>query len=394
MNPKIKPIASGQFRRVAEGLYVYEQTGHYFCRFRHKGSRVFERLGTDLNPCSSLPEAKRLLRHMRDSLEKVNTDARKMTLHEVIESHRTVMKGAKGTKAYKLDYLKKFQNSFKPSDKVADVTAHDVRVFLKKFEELSPATKNHIITVVREVFVTAVEKRCISEDQSPMHSIKFFKVGDEVKRLTPTEEQFKAIVESIRSQKLSDTAEPSANLVEFIGQAGLGQAECDGLLWKDINFDANNITLIRRKTKKQFSIPIYPMLRPLLERMSAERSSKNPDEKVFMVRYPKKALEAACKRLEYPHFTARSLRRMFIIKARHRGVPVQHIAKWQGHRDVKMVLKVYDEATDEESMKLAALMKDPEPTVNPKAEKTSSVPRAATAKSKAPPPLKKRSKRV
>jgi len=283
MNPKIKPIASGQFRRVAEGLYVYEQTGHYFCRFRHKGSRVFERLGTDLNPCSSLPEAKRLLRHMRDSLEKVNTDARKMTLHEVIESHRTVMKGAKGTKAYKLDYLKKFQNSFKPSDKVADVTAHDVRVFLKKFEELSPATKNHIITVVREVFVTAVEKRCISEDQSPMHSIKFFKVGDEVKRLTPTEEQFKAIVESIRSQKLSDTAEPSANLVEFIGQAGLGQAECDGLLWKDINFDANNITLIRRKTKKQFSIPIYPMLRPLLERMSAERSSKNPDEKVFMV---------------------------------------------------------------------------------------------------------------
>ena len=106
---------------------------------------------------------------------------------------------------------------------------------------------------------------------------------------------------------------------------------------------------------------------------------------MFVVRNRKKALEAACKRLEYPHFTARSLRRMFIIKARHRGVPVQHIAKWQGHRDVKMVLKVYDEATDEESMKLAALMKDPEPTVNPKAEKTSSVPRAAAAKSKAPP---------
>jgi hypothetical protein len=53
-----------------------------------------------------------------------------------------------------------------------------------------------------------------------------------------------------------------------------------------------------------------------------------------------------------------------------------------------MVLKVYDEATDEESMKLAALMKDPEPTDNPKAEKTLSVPRAAAAKSKAPPPLK------
>jgi hypothetical protein len=164
---------------------------------------------------------------MRDSLDKFNTDARKMTLHDVIESYRTVMKGAKGTLSYKLDYLKKFQKSFKASDKVADVTAHDMRVFLKKFEELSHATKNHIITVVREVFATAVEKRCISEDQSPMHSIKFFKVGDEIKRPTPTEEQFRAIVESIRSQKLSDTAKLSANLVEFIGQACLGQAECD-----------------------------------------------------------------------------------------------------------------------------------------------------------------------
>jgi hypothetical protein len=69
---------------------------------------------------------------MRDSLDKVNTDARKMTLHEVIESYRTVMKGAKGTLSYKLYYLKKFQKSFKASDKVADVTAHDIRVFLKK----------------------------------------------------------------------------------------------------------------------------------------------------------------------------------------------------------------------------------------------------------------------
>jgi hypothetical protein len=47
MNPKIKPTESGRFRRVAEGLYVYEQTELYFCRIRHKGSRVFERLGTD-----------------------------------------------------------------------------------------------------------------------------------------------------------------------------------------------------------------------------------------------------------------------------------------------------------------------------------------------------------
>jgi integrase len=357
MKPKKTSTASGEFRRVAEGLYVYEQSGAYYARFRHKGTRIFERLGTDKKPCTTLPEARRLLRAKKDELEKVNHDVRKMTLHQAIEAYRSVMKGASGTKTYKTDYLDKFKKAFKANVKVSEITTHDLRLFLKKFEDLSAPTRNHIITVMREVFASAVEKRIISADASPMNPIKFFKVGDKVKRITPSYDQFLAIVESIRSQKLADTAQVSADLVEFMGHAGLGQAECDGLCWQDIHLgEPGHITVIRQKTKKQFSIPLYPTLRPLLERLNEARPNKDPKEKVFSVRNPKKALESACKRLHYPAFTARSLRRMFITTARRNGVPVQHVAKWQGHRDVKMILKVYHEATDDESMRLAALM--------------------------------------
>jgi hypothetical protein len=38
------------------------------------------------------------------------------------------------------------------------------------------------------------------------------------------------------------------------------------------------------------------------------------------VRDPKKALDAACKRLKFPHFSPRSLRRCFITRASEKGV--------------------------------------------------------------------------
>src|SRR5262249_56759470 len=85
-------------------------------------------------------------------------------------------------------------------------------------------------------------------------------------RNTPSFDEFKAIVTSIRQQQFSDTAKESADFVEFLGLAGLGQAEAASLTWGDIDWKANTITTFRHKTKTGFQIPIYPQVRPLLER--------------------------------------------------------------------------------------------------------------------------------
>lgn len=361
MKGKKTPPPRWRFQRLSEGIYRDESSNRYFARFRHKGTRVFERLGTKAYPCTSLPEAKRQLRELKNRLDKTEVNARKFTLHHVIEQRRKTTIGAEGTKAYKLDYLDKFKDAFKSTVKVGDVTTHDLRLFLKDYEELAPATQNHIITVLREVFQTATDLKSI--DTSPMLPIKYRKLGDGKKRLTPSVERFEAIVASIRSQPLADTAKESGDLVEFMGLAGLGQGECAGLRWQDIDLGKEGtIVVIRQKTKKQFTIPLYPQLRGLLERMNAERKNPDPEDNVFSVRNPKKALQSACKRLKFPDYTARSLRRMFIRQARERGVPVQFVARWQGHKDVKMVMKIYDEPTDEQGMKFAALMG--ETTVN------------------------------
>lgn len=72
-----------------------------------------------------------------------------------------------------------------------------------------------------------------------------------------------------------------------MGLAGLGQAECSDLTWGDINFNTSKVTIIRKKTSKEFSFPIYPALLPLLQRMDIEREDKNASAKVFRVKDPK-----------------------------------------------------------------------------------------------------------
>ena len=44
-------------------------------------------------------------------------------------------------------------------------------------------------------------------------------------RLTPTFEQFKAVIADVRAQPFNADAQDSADFLEFLGLAGLGQAE-------------------------------------------------------------------------------------------------------------------------------------------------------------------------
>jgi len=79
-------------------------------------------------------------------------------------------------------------------------------------------------------------------------------------RYTPTLEEFHQIVAAIRSEKYSDTAEASA------------------LCWRDVNFEKCHLLTFRQKTRKGFSIPFFPQLRPLLERrllLSTEKTNSS-----------------------------------------------------------------------------------------------------------------------
>jgi integrase len=61
----------------------------------------------------------------------------------------------------------------------------------------------------------------------------------------------------------------TADLVEFMGLAGVGQTEAANLRGEHIDFKRGEIHLFRQKTRTAFVVPLYPQVRTLLERLRA-----------------------------------------------------------------------------------------------------------------------------
>jgi integrase len=197
---------------------------------------------------------------------------------------------------------------------------------------------------------------------SPAAHLRYSKRQKRI-RATPSFEEFKAIVESIRSQKYNGhDAQESADFAEFLGLAGLGKAEATALRQSDIDWERETITTFRHKIKSGFAIPLYPQLKPLLVR---RRRDETPNERVFKIDNAKKAIANACRRLNLPQYSHISFRRMFITRAIERCVDVKVIAEWQGHKDGgKLILDTYSHINRAHSHRMAQLMTDGLPEEN------------------------------
>lgn len=201
---------------------------------------------------------------------------------------------------------------------------------------------------------------------SPVLGIKYSR-REKPLRLTPTYEQFRAIIADLRSPERHNThgQDETADFVELAGEAGLGQAEIAGLRRCDIDLAGGTMTCFRLKTATGFSVPIYPNARPIIERR-LQVAGPEPDARLFNFDNCKKGIEAACKRLRFPHYTLRSLRRMFITRAIMRGVDVQTISRWQGHVDGgALLLRTYAHVLSRDhSLKMAGLLGNEEEKPN------------------------------
>jgi integrase len=205
--------------------------------------------------------------------------------------------------------------------------------------------------VIRSALDMAVNDKIIVE--SPAKGLKYKKRAKPI-RPTLTFEQFKMIVADIRGQRFNADAEQSGDFVEFLGLAGLGQAEAASIKRSDVDLDAGRIIVYRHKTDIGFVIPIYPQWRLLVEKLC---KGKKHDQPLFTISKARKALANACKRLGFPSFTHRSLRRMFITRAIEKGVDVKVIAEWQGHKDGgKLILQTYSHVNPVHSNRMARLL--------------------------------------
>lgn len=156
--------------------------------------------------------------------------------------------------------------------------------------------------------------------------------------VVPTIPECEAIVAHVRAQQYADTASASADMLEYMHKAALGTAECVNAEWHHMDWANDIIKVERQKTGEYFEIPMYPHLKPFLLKLW-ERAGKPQVGFLFNILNPKKALYAACHRLGLPAFSPRDLRKARIVWFIQKGMDVETIAAWQGHRDNGVLIR-------------------------------------------------------
>ena len=339
------------------GLYCYQSTGAYFARVRFGGKLYRRALKT-----TDYQVARRKLAAYRHDLARTDASKGKTSFARVLDAYASTLTGASSTLEKQRAVIAKLQKTWFGIDTLPlrTVTPSDVKRWLSEhYGSKSASYYNAALTVLRSALQLAVNDKIIAENPaSRKFDIKYRKRAKPI-RLSPTFEQFKAIVASIRAQRFNPEAEQSGDFVEFLGLAGLGQAEAAVITRAHVDLLAGQITVYRCKTDTGFVIPIYPQVRPLVEKLC---QGKAHSERLFSINEARKALENACQRLGFPPFTHRSLRRMFITRAIEKGIDVKVISEWQGHRDGgKLILETYSHVRAIHSQRMAQLMVDSVP---------------------------------
>ena len=327
-------------KRVNEGLYQNPNSKAFFAHFRLNGQVIKENLNT-----TELIVAKRKLRDLRAEKEQLDPKAGKQSLREITTrhlklqghlSHSSVTKKTGIAKAVFLEW------PFSVDRPALEVRPSEVDEWLQKTtREMRNSTRNEWLFFIKGVFERAIRDGIIAK--SPAAHLMPMK-RQAIERLTPTWEQFQQIVHYIRSNTSNRRCAASGDFVEFMGLSGLGNGEVAALKVSDVDLRSGKrgkIWIRRQKTDSSFHIPIFPRLRPLIEKL-IKQAGPDPNAKLHAVSEVKKSLHGACVDLNFAHFTQRSLRRMFITDALEKGVDVKIIAEWQGHRDGgKLILDTY-----------------------------------------------------
>ena len=329
-------------------LYRHKINGTYYGRKKFHGKRKDHSLET-----TDKEVAKRKLAAWIKGLGKIDPETEKTTLAQLIIKFEAANVGNpdKGTDD---SMIKRFKETWQNGldIRVSKVKPSQLDTWLAtecKNGEWKNSTYNKYCTFLNRLFAIAKADKMI--DESPMIDVKTsWKKPQKPDRHCPTIEQFNAIVADIRAQKLNADAEDSADFIEFMGNAGLGQAEIkpEALTWDDVNWQRNEISILRQKTGQRFPVPIYPNLKPLLERLNAK--PHKPHDAMLKLADAKKALAGACKRLGFfkdgnkPRFSQRNIRAVQIRRLWQKKVDLKLIAKWQGHQDGgRLILSTYTE---------------------------------------------------
>ena len=345
-----KSASQPTFHKVAENLYRLESSGGYYALVKKGGKQFRRSLKT-----KDRKLAERRLREIREKIGRLSAgEDAKLTFEEIARKHwlESIKHTLAPTTILQREIRIKNLSPFFLTKPIRNVTPSDCEKWaVKRGAELAPQTFVHELETMRAVF-----------DYAQRHGLLLSNPASDIKRpkitfakiVVPSREQFKNLVAAIRySDGRPDSQTKSkdgADLVEFLAYSGARIGEARLARWEDVKFERNQIWI--HGTKSETSDRLIPMttaLRNFLEKLKAEASPKKT-ESITPIHSAKKALQTACKKLGYPHFTHHDFRHFFATTCIESGVDIPTISRWLGHSDGgALAMKVYGHLRQEHS---------------------------------------------
>ena len=335
-------------------LYRHSLSSTYYGICKVRGNRKEHSLKT-----ADRKVAERRLKDWIARLKQTNSEVEKLTLAELLRKFVLASEGkSEKTRATNASIISCFKDTwrFGLDIQVSEVKPSQLSEWLASHEgRLKNTSYNRYAGFLKQLFQIALNDGIIATSPFDVVKTKWKKPQKPLRRV-PTLAQFRNIVADIRSQKFSPHAEDAADFVEFLGLAGLGQAEASSLLWKDVDWNQCKLSIQRHKTSAYFGVPIYSDLRPFLEKLLANLPEPpHPHDRVLKISDAKKALRGACRRLGYHNFSQRNIRQVLIRRLWQAKIDKKLIAKWQGHQDGgKLIMDTYTEVFGDDDLRYEA----------------------------------------
>ncbi len=262
----------------------------------------------------------------------------------------------------KVYHIKQHLVPFFKNTQIKDISTEQIEKFiaLKVKAGLNKKTINNITTTLRTMLKKAVEWEYL--EKSPMDSVKMLKI-EKAKRSFYTEKEREFF---LKACKLQRPAWYPYFLTAFL--TGMRLGEINALQWRDIDFEAQTITVQRSvwysklgttKGNKYREIPLHPVLAKTLQQHKHTKSLFvfcQDDGNHFYECHMRKVYEHVCKKAGIRKLRFHDIRHTFASHLVEKGVHPKVIQELLGHEDLQTTMIYAHVAPEMSKSAVRALM--------------------------------------
>lgn len=325
-----------------KGLHRYvssgPKNGTIYLRTKVNG-RPFERpLGT-----KSVRTARLEAEKLKNTQRRLNPDGQKMTVLALIH-HYGASRGGRNAGGF-ANITAKLDSSLLGKTLISKVTELDIGKWLGQVS-VGANSHNKYFSLLKSALGFAVRQKWLNEN--PIHYAKLRKKHHRKKPFAPTPDQFEKLCGEVLNNKYYSKSRDSYEIIKFCGYFGIYLEEACLLDWSSVNFETKRLKVYRPKTDKEYIVPIFPYCREFLHELWEKRGKPKSGKIFAKITKVDSAIQGACTRLGYHHFTITSFRQMFVVRLYRQRVQIKQISNWIGHSDGGvLVLRRYSEVFQE-----------------------------------------------